>query len=100
MFGIQKNVPMPEVNRTPKVSRRKYNLEGMSVGDMIFVPGRTSNSVSAYISRITNNVAGKFSVRHCWMVANGTDARGATIYKMSAQGEQDAVEGTGVWRTE
>lgn len=92
MFEVQKGVPIPEVDRTPKGVRRKYPIEGMAEGDMFFVPDRSAKSVSAYISRIAKSVTGTFSARHCWMVQNDNKW---TLAKATDAG---AVEGTGVWR--
>lgn len=94
MLAVQKGVPLPEINRAPKETRRKYPIEGMAVGDMFFVEGRSSKSVSAYISRITKGKPGKFSARHCWMT------RKATGWELAADGAAGAIEGTGVWRIE
>ena len=99
MFAVQKNVPIPRVNRAPQVASRKYRLDEMAVGDMFFVPGRTSKSVSAYMARISKGMTQKFSVRHCWM----TQVEGHVDkieWVMSAEGEPGAKEGTGVWRVE
>lgn len=99
MLSVQKGVPLPEINRAPKGVRRKYPIEGMEVGDMFFVPGRSSKSVSAYISRISKGVPGRFSARHCWMVPVGM--RGAAVqWQAAEQGADGAEEGTGVWRIE
>lgn len=95
MFNVQKGVPLPEINRAPKGQRRKYPIETMAVGDMFFVPHRDTKSVSAYISRISKGVPGKFSARHCWM---RKDARGH--WHPCDPGGPPATEGTGVWRTE
>jgi hypothetical protein len=94
MFEVQTGVPLPEINRAPKAANRKYPVVGMAVGAMFFVPGRTAKSVSAYISRITKNVPGKFSARHCWMIKNDNK------WKPAEPNSKGAVEGTGVWRLE
>jgi hypothetical protein len=38
----------------------------MLPGEQFFVAGRTSKSVSAYISRITKNLPGKYTARQDW----------------------------------
>jgi len=96
MFEVQTGVPLPEIDRSPKGSRRKYPVEGMEVGAMFFVPNRSCKSVSAYISRITKGIAGKFSARHCWM----KQANASAPWELSTEGTDGAVEGTGVWRLE
>lgn len=95
MLKVQTGVPIPEINRSPKGARRKYPVNTMPIGGMFFVEGRSGKSVGAYISRITKDVPGKFSARHCWMAK---DADGE--WQLSEQGQPGAVEGTGVWRTE
>lgn len=94
MFNVQTGVPLPQIDRAPKGGRRKYPLEAMKVGDMFFVPGKSTRPISAYISRETRDLPGKFSARHCWMVKQGDKWVTAT------KDEAGAVEGTGVWRIE
>lgn len=93
MFTVQDGVPLPSINRASKNKLRKYPLESMSVGAMFFVPGRSSKSVSAYISRIAKDRAAKFTARHCWMKKSAADKW--VMCKPEAPG---ATEGTGVWR--
>lgn len=95
MFKVQDGVPVPEIKRASK-QRRKFPVETMAVGQMFFVPGRTTKSISAYIARITKNLAGKWVTRHCWA---WEDKRTGdwTVCEHTAVG---AVEGAGVWRTE
>lgn len=99
MLSVQKGVPLPEINRSPKGVRRKYPLETMQVGEMFFEPGRNSRKLSAYISRETKDMPGKFSVRHCWMIPVGMKG-GERVWELSEPGEDGAEEGTGVWRIE
>lgn len=96
MFKVQAGVPLPEINRSAKTPRRKYPFETMAVEDMFFIPGKSCKSVSAYVSRATKDVPGKWSARQCWMWQDQRtgDWRDCTP---SAAG---AVQGTGVWRVE
>lgn len=96
LYQVQDGVPLPAVNRAPKTPRRKFPVEGMQPGQMFFVPGKTSKSVSAYISRITKNLPGKYTARHVWAWQDKRDGKWR-ICEASAVG---AVEGVGVWRTE
>lgn len=98
MFSVQKGVPMPEINRAPKGVRRKYPIDTMAVGEMFFVPNRSCKSVSAYISRISKDIPGKFSARHCFMYEAPEGWR--LVEPGDRAAESRAVEGTGVWRTE
>ncbi len=99
VFSVQKGVPLPEINRVPKGATRKYQLEGMEVGDMFFVPGRSVKSVSAYISRISKGMKAKYSARHCWMVPIGMKG-GQRVWQLADQSADGAEEGAGVWRIE
>lgn len=96
MFKVQSGVPLPEISRAPKTPRRKFPVQGMAPGDMFFVPGKTSKSVSAYISRITKNLPGKYTARHCWMWQDKRDGS----WHICAPSAVGATEGVGVWRTE
>src|SRR5262245_16146810 len=98
MLSVQKGVPLPEINRAPKGVRRKYPIETMKPGDMFFVPGRSSKSVSAYISRISKDVPGRFSARHCWMRPGREHEEAEWV--IATPDCEGAVEGTGVWRIE
>jgi hypothetical protein len=96
MFKVQSGVPLPEISRAPKTTRRKFPVHGMRPGDMFFVPGKTSKSVSAYISRITKDLPGTYSARHCWMFqpqfSKGRD------WVLCDPDDEGATEGVGVWR--
>ena len=95
-YKVQVGVPIPEINRTPKVSRRRYPLDTLVVGGMFFIPGRTSRSVSAYVSRVARGTDRKFSVRHVW-AKQETDGSWTLLDK--PQGPP-AVEGVAVWRVQ
>lgn len=99
MFKVQSGVPLPEISRAPKAPRRKFPVQGMKPGDMFFVPGKTSKSVSAYISRITKNLPGKYTARRCWMWLAPDNT-----WQLIEPGQENltsgATEGVGVWRTE
>lgn len=99
MFKVQDNVPLPEISRAPKAPRRKFPVEGMTPGQMFFVPGKSSKSVSAYISRITKDLPGKYTARHCWMIPTGV-VGGQRTWELAQGGDDGAEEGVGVWRTE
>lgn len=96
MFKVQSGVPLPDISRAPKTPRRKFPVQGMAAGDMFFVPGKTSKSVSAYISRITKNLPGKYTARHCWMWQDQRDKS----WRLCDPAAAGATEGVGVWRTE
>lgn len=94
MFQVQSDVPLPEISRAPKAPRRKFPVQGMVPGDMFFVPDKTSKSVSAYISRITKNLPGKYTTRHCWMRQDPRDKK----WHACSSTDAGATEGVGVWR--
>lgn len=99
MFKVQSGVPLPEISRAPKTPRRKFPVQGMVPGQMFFVPGKTSKSVSAYISRITKNLPGKYTARHCHMRERTTNTQGKH-WELCDPTTPGATEGVGVWRTE
>lgn len=99
MLFVHKGVPIPPIDRSANKRRRKYPIETMEVGDMIFVPGRSVKSVVAYISRISKDVNRKFSARGCHAVPVGM-VGGVRKWELAEQGADGAEEGTGVWRTE
>ena len=99
MLPVQKGIPVPSVNRAPKNPVRKFPVKSMQAGDVFFLPDRSTRQVSAYVSRITKDLPGKFTARHCWMVQTGT-RDGKPLYKLAKEGDANAVEGTGVWRIE
>lgn len=99
MFKVQSGVPLPEISRAPKTPRRKFPVQGMAPGDMFFVPGKTSKSVSAYISRITKNLPGKYSARRCFMARYNVE-HGEPEWRICEPDVLGATEGVGVWRIE
>lgn len=92
---ILHGVPAPKVDRSSKQDRRKFRLEEMEVDDYILVPGRTTKSLSAYISRASKAVPGKFVCRPAWMMQTGPDE-----WALANDSDVGAVSGSGVWRTE
>lgn len=98
MLHIHKGVPIPPIDRSANGRRRKYPIETMEVGDMIFVPKRTVKSVVAYISRISKDANRKFSARHAWAVPVGKTK--PLKWELAEQDAVGAQEGTGVWRIE
>lgn len=98
MFKVQSGVPLPEISRAPRNPHRKFPVQGMAPGDMFFVPGKTSKSVSAYISRITKNLPGKYTARRCWMWL-APDNTWQPVDPGAEQLTSGATEGVGVWRT-
>jgi hypothetical protein len=91
---VAAGTPKPAVNRAPKGVPRKYPLETTPVGQSFFVPGRKVRSVSAYISRISAKLPGKYSARHSWGVLNDNQ------WQLVEAGTPNAVEGVSVWRDE
>jgi hypothetical protein len=95
LLKVQPGVPIPPVDRT-KQRRRKYPLETMKVGDMIFEPGRSSRSLGSYISSESRRLNARFTVRRLWMYQNETGA----WTECPGPAGPPCVEGTGVWRIE
>lgn len=96
LFKVQDGVRLPEINRAPKTPRRKFPVQGMTPGQFFFVPGKTSRSVSAYVSRITKHLPGKYTTRHMWA---SKPARSDEWVEAEANAS-GATEGVGVWRTD
>lgn len=96
----QLGVPMPPIDNRPKNAKPKYPLATMTLGGMLFFPGRSSKSLSAYISRIAKkHPSRKFSVRSCWMWLAPDDT-----WQVIEPGQETqvagATKGAGVWRIE
>lgn len=94
MFEVVENVPLRPINRAPTNTRRKYPIEGMKVGDWFFIPERIPKKVSAYISRISKDLPGKYSARRDWAQKNEAGKW------RQCEDVAGATEGTGVWRIE
>lgn len=94
LLKVYDNVPLPPIDRTPKSAPRKYRLETMKVGQMVFAPGRSRKSLGAYIARISKNVPGRFAVRSCWAVIENDELAEVP------EGTPGAIQGSGVWRVE
>jgi hypothetical protein len=89
IIPILKNVPLASIER--KQARRKYPFEQMEVGDMIFVPGTTK--ISTYVSAAGSKLGWRFRTRRLHMHKKGTR------WKPCTKDAEDAIFGTGVWRT-
>ena len=98
LLKVQKGVPLVDIDYAPKAPRRKYPIEGMEPGDMFFVGGGKTKTISAYISRAVRELPGKFSARHCWMRPGAEHEE--TEWVLASPDVEGAVEGTGVWRIE
>lgn len=94
MFKVRHGGSPPDVDRRRKVGRRKFPVETMKVGDWFLVPHRTTRSVSAYVSRITKDLTGKFITRAAWMVEKDGD------WEVADEHAAGAVSGAQVWRME
>lgn len=96
-YEIFRGVPIPPVDRRSE-RKRKYPVEEMSVGDGIFVAGRSRASLSAYISRITKDLPGTYSVRSCWMRKIPKTPGGTPQWSLCEPDDEGARKGTAVWR--
>lgn len=100
MFAVQKGVPRFKIDRRPHAGRRKFPVETMAVDDFFFMPGRATKSVSAYISRTTKGLPGKFTAIHGWAKQTGALNDGTPTWTECMPTDEGATEGTGVWRVE
>lgn len=97
----QKGIAVWPVDRAPKNPNRKYPFPTLKVGEMIFIPGAVTKKMSAYVSKETKDLPGKFVTRHGFMRAAVQDDEGVvTRWEEVAEDAPGAVEGTAVWRTE
>ena len=94
MYKVRHGGTPPGVNRSRKTGRRKFPVETMKVVDWFLVPHRTTRSVSAYVSRITKALPGKFITRAAWMIEQDGD------WVEVPEGTTGAISGAQVWRTE
>lgn len=89
-YSIQQRVPLPQPKIT--VSRRKYPLDLMEVGDMFFVPDLEKNTLVSYVSAVGRELGKSFTTRLLWMVKRKGQWVPATAETPKA------VRGVGVWR--
>ena len=76
------------------VRPRKYPFTTLKVGEMFFVPDRTTNNLMSHASLMGRKLKRKFSTRLCWM----TYGRG--MWSSCNEGDPGAVQGIAVHRTE
>ena len=93
MYEVQSDVPIPAVNHAPRKGRRKYPFEAMEVGDMFFVPGKTTASIGAHVSAVAKQLSRRYASRQT--VMRKTKAG----WVPSHPSEAGATKGVGVWRT-
>jgi len=91
MLRTTRNVPVPR-RLLPPTPRRLYPLDTMEIGEMFFVPGKTTNTLASYTSTVGRKLSRKFTTRLCWM--RETRKR----WVEAKQGVEGAVLGVGVWR--
>ena len=92
MLKTTTNVPVPKAIRPPSTARRVYPFAEMEVGAMFFVPGKTRNTMSPYVSSMGRKLKRKFVTRLCYM----RKAKGGWV---ECKAEHAKAEiGVGVWR--
>lgn len=97
-YTIQKHIPVPtvRVSKTERPRARKYPLDTMEVGDMFFVPHKTKNELTTYISAAGRQLDRKFTTRLVYMAPG----RKAGTWVIAEDTTPQAVLGVGVWRTQ
>jgi hypothetical protein len=96
LVHIQRNVPQPKKIRTSTGSRpRKYPFADMDVGSMFFIPNKTKNTLSSYLSTVSKRLGCRFSSR---MLTMKQDRKGQ--WTPCPATDTDAILGIGVWRIE
>jgi hypothetical protein len=93
MFKIQKNVEVAKV-RKPSGRRKKYPFADLDVGDMFFIPNKTTNTMMSQASHAGKQLGRKFSTRLIWMANVEGDWIPCT------ESAKDKVMGVAVWRVE
>lgn len=92
MHDVQKNIPVPKVNKANPPIRKKYPFETMEIGDMFFVPGKSRNTLTTHTSTMGKALGKKFATRLTHMVET------LEGWQQAAPGDDGAVQGVGVWR--
>jgi hypothetical protein len=96
LLPIQSDVPQPKKARGAVAAKpRKYPLPQMEIDDMFFIPNKTKNTMSTYLSVMGRHLGRKFSSRLMTMRLNG---KGAWV--TCEPDDPSAVTGIGVWRKE
>ena len=93
MFKIQKNVGVAKVSK-PSGRRKKYPFEDLDVGDMFFVPNKSTNTMMSQASHAGKQLGRKFTTRLILMANVNGDWLPCT------ESAPDKVLGVAVWRTE
>ena len=97
---IQRGIPKPPVDRKPKNPKRVFPvMQDMQPGDMFFLPNRNSRQVSAYVSRITKDLPGKFEVMQTWGRKPLPTEDRSLEWVITTECAPGATRGVGVWRT-
>lgn len=78
----------------PKTRERMYPIDTMNVGQFFFLPGRARKNLASYFSHQGKRLGRKFATRT--QVMRQED--GAWVE--AREGEDGAVKGIGVYRTE
>lgn len=95
MFELQRNVPIPPVNRSGRTPRRrKYPFESMKVGEMFFVPNKTKNTLNTHLAAVSKQLGHKYRSRLTFM------RQGEDGWELCDPQHPAAVQGIGVWRDE
>ena len=66
-FKVKPGQTLPPPNRAPKASVRKYPLDTMDIGDMIFVPDKEVKKFASYIGSQGRSLGFKFATQSATM---------------------------------
>lgn len=94
MYTVQKNVPLPKVQKVAGTRQRKYPFEDLTVGAFFFIPDRDKNNMSAHASNVGRDLGRKFATRLVYMRSTDDET-----WEVCDKDDDGAVLGIGVWRT-
>lgn len=95
MLQLQRNVPKPGAQPV-RDGRRKYPFDSMQVGDFVFVPNKSRNSIRTYFITAGKQHGIKLSSE---LIYARQDEETGT-WKPCEADTPGAVQGVGVWRDE
>lgn len=93
MKEVHKDIPVPKPIKVMPAAKRKYPYETMEIGDMFFVPGKSTNTLMSHASTTGKKLGRKFATRLTYMVES------LDGWKPATPDTPNAVQGVGVWRT-
>ena len=91
MFQVVQAPEVPNYRRGGRAC--KYPFHELNVGEMFFIPNRSSNTMMSLASKTGRKLGRKFETRLIWMCMR------QELWTLCAAGAPGAVQGVGVYRT-